>query len=589
MTIYRLAMAVLLTIGGNAIAQTSLWVNAPTPNTPQVTSTAAVTLGVKFYSDVPGSVTGVRFFKGTANTGTHTGALWSSTGARLATVTFSGETASGWQQANFSSPITIAANTIYVVSYTAPNGSHAHDAFYPWSTLSSGPLHTSSASPGVFTYGSGVLFPSNTWQSSNYYVDVVFSPAAGQTSFWNDSATPAKPQVTSTAAITLGLKFYSDVTGSITGVRFYKGTRNTGTHTGALWSSTGARLATVTFSGETASGWQQANFSSPITIAANTIYVVSYTAPNGSHAHDQAYPWASLNSGSLHASGTSPGVHTYGSGVVFPANAWNSSNYYVDVVFMPSSTPPQSSTYTISGTVSGSTATLALSGASVTTATTNSSGTYSFAGLSNGTYVITPTQPGYTFTPASRTVTVNSGNVSGITFTASAVPSTTTYTISGTVSGSTATVTLSGTRSASTTTDASGNYSFASLPNGSYVVAPTRSGYTFTPSTRAVTINGANVTGVNFTGTVTPTPVPRTVELSWAPSSSPSVSGYNIYRAAVSGGTLTKVNSTLISAAAYMDNNVESGRTYYYVATAVDSNNVESAHSNQAAAYVPAP
>ncbi len=46
------------------------------------------------------------------------------------------------------------------------------------------------------------------------------------------------------------------------GIRFYKGVANTGTHMGALWSSTGAKLANVTFSGETASGWQQANFSS---------------------------------------------------------------------------------------------------------------------------------------------------------------------------------------------------------------------------------------------------------------------------------------------------------------------------------------
>src|SRR6476659_3474251 len=103
----------------------------------------------------------------------------------------------------------------------------------------------------------------------------------GQTSFWPNSSIPRLTQVTSTA--------------SVTGVRFYKGSRNTGTHTGALWTSTGTKLASVNFSGETASGWQQANFSSPINIAANTTYVISYTAPYGAHAHDQYYSWANLN------------------------------------------------------------------------------------------------------------------------------------------------------------------------------------------------------------------------------------------------------------------------------------------------------
>ena len=102
-----------------------------------------------------------------------------------------------------------------------------------------------------------------------------------------------------TKSATLGLKFYSDVPGSVTGVRFYKGASNTGTHVGVLWSSTGTKLATVNFAAETASGWQQANFSSPVSITANTTYVISYTAPNGGHAHDQYYSWPNLNASVL--------------------------------------------------------------------------------------------------------------------------------------------------------------------------------------------------------------------------------------------------------------------------------------------------
>ena len=80
----------------------------------------AVTLGVKFKSDVDGTVTGIRFYKGSGNTGTHVGNLWSSTGTKLATATFANETASGWQQVNFTTPVSITAGTVYVASYLAP-------------------------------------------------------------------------------------------------------------------------------------------------------------------------------------------------------------------------------------------------------------------------------------------------------------------------------------------------------------------------------------------------------------------------------------------------------------------------------------
>ena len=50
----------------------------------------------------------------------------------------------------------------------------------------------------------------------------------------------------------IGVKFRSDIAGQVTGIRFYKGTGNTGAHVGHVWSSTGQLLGTVTFSGETA-------------------------------------------------------------------------------------------------------------------------------------------------------------------------------------------------------------------------------------------------------------------------------------------------------------------------------------------------
>jgi IPT/TIG domain len=76
------------------------------------------------------------------------------------------------------------------------------------------------------------------------------------------------------------------------------------------------------------------------------------------------------------------------------------------------------------------------------------------------------------------------------------------------------------------------------------------------------------------------------VSLTWTPSTS-TVDGYNIYRATVSGGPYSKINPSLISGTMYKDDTVLGGKTYFYVATAVDSNGVESAYSNEASATVP--
>ena len=100
-------------------------------------------------------------------------------------------------------------------------------------------------------------------------------------SVWASSATPKTLSDSETASVELGMKFRSDSAGSICGVRFYKSTTNTGTHVGSLWSSNGALLARATFSQESASGWQQVNFATPVAVTANTVYVVSYLAPQG--------------------------------------------------------------------------------------------------------------------------------------------------------------------------------------------------------------------------------------------------------------------------------------------------------------------
>jgi fibronectin type 3 domain-containing protein len=65
------------------------------------------------------------------------------------------------------------------------------------------------------------------------------------------------------------------------------------------------------------------------------------------------------------------------------------------------------------------------------------------------------------------------------------------------------------------------------------------------------------------------------------------VIGYNTYSSTVSGGPFVKLNSTPMATSSYTDTTVQSGKTYYYVVTAVDSSNNESSYSNQASATIP--
>ncbi len=243
-------------------------------------------------------------------------------------------------------------------------------------------------------------------------------------------------------------------------------------------------------------------------------------------------------------------------------------------------------TYSISGTISGAGgagATVSLTGAKTATTTANASGGYSFTGLANGSYTVTPSQSGYSFTPASKAVTVNGASVTAVNFTSTAV---TTYSISGTISGAGgagATVNLTGAKTATTTANASGGYSFTGLANGSYTVTPSQSGYSYAPASMAVTVNGASMAAVNFTSTAV---APHWVALSWTASVS-QVAGYNVYRSNTSNGPYVKLNSSLVSSTTYSDQAVQSGSTYYYETTAVDSYGKESAYSNQAVATVP--
>jgi hypothetical protein len=210
----------------------TIWSNTATPSVIQ-TDSDAVELGLRFRSDVAGTVLGVRFYKGTTNTGTHIGNLWDSSGNLLATATFTNESASGWQQVLFGAPVTIAANTTYVVSYHTDVGHYGFDAnYFANGGVDSGVLHALSNAAaggnGVYVYGP-TGFPSTVnGLAVNYWVDVLFN-GSGTTASVATSVNPSVfgQTVTFTATVTSG-----SGSGTPTGtVTFLDGTTTLGTAT----------------------------------------------------------------------------------------------------------------------------------------------------------------------------------------------------------------------------------------------------------------------------------------------------------------------------------------------------------------------
>src|SRR5258706_10439704 len=224
-----LGLAAILACSANAAGQQTIWPSTRIPATVDNGPDSPLELGVSFKADTSGTITGIRFYKSAANTGVHVGHLWSSTGALLATVTFTGETASGWQQASFSTPVVITANTVYVASYNMTVGHFSADwNYFATAGFNNTPLHALQTPNGVF--GTLGAYPTNTHQAANYWVDVVFKS-------------------TSTVSATAAYGFNE---GSGTTTADASGSGNTGTLSGAAWTTAGHNGDALTFNGTTA-------------------------------------------------------------------------------------------------------------------------------------------------------------------------------------------------------------------------------------------------------------------------------------------------------------------------------------------------
>jgi hypothetical protein len=171
---------------------------------------------------------------------------------------------------------------------------------------------------------------------------------------------------------------------------------------------------------------------------------------------------------------------------------------------------------TISGTVTPTSlaagATLVLSGTVSATTIADDAGNYTFSGLANGNYIITPSQTSMFFSPLAQTITVSGADVTGINFVATPAA---TFTLSGTISppsiGSGTLVQLQGGMTGAAYADANGNYTFGGVPNGTYTLTPFRAGYAFMPASTTVNVDGADVSAINFNGSPASTSIRRDI------------------------------------------------------------------------------
>ena len=156
------------------VASSSLFSASSVPGTITANDPSAVELGEKSQASSAGKVIGVRFYKGPQNTGTHIGNLWSSAGALLAIATFSNETASGWQQANFASPVSRDGRSYLCRLLSLPVALYSADSNYFASAVTrwpaDGSLSWANGGNRSYAYSSSSVFPTGTFNAANYWV-----------------------------------------------------------------------------------------------------------------------------------------------------------------------------------------------------------------------------------------------------------------------------------------------------------------------------------------------------------------------------------------------------------------------------------
>jgi hypothetical protein len=179
-SLFGMLLMILISSGESSAQSISIFGNA-VPSDPTGGGTKA-TLGVKFWSSQSGTISAIRFYRTADSSNGYVARLYSAGGTVLGSATLSSDSCSVpcWEVANFASPIPISANTTYVASYYSAAGLGAGDLHELKNGVTNGPLTApaSSAVGGNGVYNSKNAFPKSSYEASNYYVDVFFTPTA---------------------------------------------------------------------------------------------------------------------------------------------------------------------------------------------------------------------------------------------------------------------------------------------------------------------------------------------------------------------------------------------------------------------------
>jgi hypothetical protein len=153
------------------------------PTDPLKNDGQAFSLGMKFRAAVNGFATAVRVYRAAGATGTLSGQVWSSSGTLLGQVIFPAGLPGGWQQAALLTAVPLVAGTTYVVSYHSSSGDYAFSGSFYNSAVDTGVLrglaNGEDGPNGVYLYGPTPAFPTQTFQASHYWADVVFETSVG--------------------------------------------------------------------------------------------------------------------------------------------------------------------------------------------------------------------------------------------------------------------------------------------------------------------------------------------------------------------------------------------------------------------------
>ncbi len=200
-----LALVVALGIGalpaGAADGADGAFSDSLAPDVAVDADRASVELGVRLTTSRTGDVAALQFYRSPAQKQDYTGTLWTADGVALATTVFPATDVAGWQTAELPDPVRIKAGQSIVASYYAVDGSYAvtEGAFAAEETANG---FTVPRAAGVYRYGTSG-FPTESWRDSNYFVDVVFTPAETPSEPGEGPTEPTQPPDDGAAALDL--------------------------------------------------------------------------------------------------------------------------------------------------------------------------------------------------------------------------------------------------------------------------------------------------------------------------------------------------------------------------------------------------